>query len=366
MITKDKIKFLDDLGGHERKIIKPKSTIVDLLITEFNKLKNLNLIKDVNLVGKHQNIYDILYKTLTEKLNFTDYSNIDLISFIYQSSIMEDDDYDSQLRGIYSGVLLNILSDRNKDFTFYIDGRGIKFKYLFMHANLKETDNLIIDNFNGGDLCNYLVTKNKANLVALINCSGSYLGCEIGSDKSNINYLYLINNNSENIGFQIGKSSIINNLIMINNHGKTIGGLARDGGKIDFLYFNKNISEHGINYGDKPMGKVNCTIYKDNEGQNGFKFNELHLSCDHLYLINKANFDLIEEFKNIYYVNTQYENKVDYSNVKEIKGEEAISSYNKLIKQKNLQNIIKLADNPDQCTGEDFAKYLVKISEEIK
>ncbi|MFC1697759.1 hypothetical protein ACFL1H_05475, partial [Nanoarchaeota archaeon] len=217
---KEQTTFLNDLGGNEREIKMPKSTKVDLFMKLLNDLFDNKLIQLEKNNMFTDNLYLDLYKCISDKLKNITINKDDLKSFIYTSAPLDLDLNKYVLRGGLSGTLLQLLSERTDKFTFYINGYNMKYDYLFFEANLKENDNLIIDNFEGDNICASLLhSKSKPNLIAFLNCKGEEIGSYMGYGKCNINHLYLINNHSDHSLYKALLDSNVNNLYVINNKG---------------------------------------------------------------------------------------------------------------------------------------------------
>ncbi|MFC1698251.1 hypothetical protein ACFL1H_08000, partial [Nanoarchaeota archaeon] len=156
--------FLDDIKGEEREIIIPKSNAVDKLNDVYNEIdldyidweKYLTIIKDE------------LNNKIKPILNKIDYNNDDLKSFIYSKCNLYKDEY--PVLGYFTGILLETLTERNKDNHFYINGHGQRFDYLFYFT--KYVDKLIIENFQGDFIGNYIGFKGEVNLLIMNNIHG--------------------------------------------------------------------------------------------------------------------------------------------------------------------------------------------------
>ncbi|MBT5022166.1 hypothetical protein HOK51_07725 [Candidatus Woesearchaeota archaeon] len=90
-------------------------------------------------------------KTYYPQIN---YSESDLISFIFSKSRPEDAIY-SEYVGMYTSALLEMLIESNKNegkrTVLYLDGQGNDFPYLFYHLN--DIDILILNNMSSFNLC---------------------------------------------------------------------------------------------------------------------------------------------------------------------------------------------------------------------
>ncbi|MFC1697775.1 hypothetical protein ACFL1H_05555, partial [Nanoarchaeota archaeon] len=310
-------------------------------------------------------------KIINNKLKNVEFNENDLKTFIYQSNLglIEEQKI---ITGHFSGSLLQLLSERSNGITFYINGHGTYFPNLFAHSKLCSKDNLMVENFNGECICNNIANYGSSvNLIALLNNNGDYVGDGIASFKGYAKNAFFINNNGVHVAHRIGFKGEIKNTFILNNKGKWMGDIFSGGSKADLIFYANNIGRNMAGHIGDFNTKIKNLILLNNKSNSigyGITIEKNHK----IYLVGNEKLNVNRSFitfgypsqLNIYSYNNKGKIVKKFANV--TSGTEAISSYNQLIKQKNLQNIIKLADNPDQCTGEDFAKYLVKISEEIK
>ncbi|MFC1697776.1 hypothetical protein ACFL1H_05560 [Nanoarchaeota archaeon] len=371
VVTEENItSFLDDLGGDEREIIIPGSNptmdklnaVRDQLFEEFND-DTISTGLQLFIKEEHQKICERLDK-LTNNLQ---YEQEDLKNFIFENSNLDIDILEPVL-GVYTAYLLDKL---NLDF-FYINGLNNQFNYLF--CNSKNCKNLIIENFSGFNIGLYISTT---GLLAYINNKGKNIGLEVGYDgktddpfydmemKGRTNNVFFINNKGKQIGFSAAHATKASFIAFINNEGEYTAKSFCEHGDIDTLfalnnkgdYFGKSIAEYG---------KINNLILKDNKGINPLNnLDHNDTKIENAYLINNENIGYINShcIKNCYVYNKIPQREHPNNNFTK---EDVMPKFHQFLLQKNLIPVIKIANNPDQCTGEDFAKYLVKISEEIR
>ncbi len=169
-------------------LLKLESTAIRrcaVIIAALGQKKGIKRISPNNL---HSAIYLPLFQTLRESwLESVDYSWKDLSDYILESAKEKPEGAESLARGLYSGCLLHILTERNREkkreTAFSFEGEGKNFDYLFSFA--QEVDTLHIKNCRGDGIAGYLgsyeghldqllLTGNKGN--ALANGAGSYGG----------------------------------------------------------------------------------------------------------------------------------------------------------------------------------------------
>ena len=142
-------------------------------------------------------IYEDMYNHLEKDvLHDISYTKGDLDDFIHSKGNTSSNNY-SQFLGFYTGCLLDLLTERNRaaglSTTFYFDGKGISFDYLF--TNARNVDKLIVDNFEGHHICSEIATSgDKVNMVVLMNIEGDCLGYRIGSRNGEAGLLISLNN----------------------------------------------------------------------------------------------------------------------------------------------------------------------------
>ncbi|MFC1698200.1 hypothetical protein ACFL1H_07705, partial [Nanoarchaeota archaeon] len=118
--------------------------------------------------------------------------------------------------------------------------------------------------------------------------------------------------------------------------------------------FSNNKSTHESDDGEYPELKANNIILKDNQNYSDkSKFRNAFTTCNNLYVINNSFY--LNKNKSVENLHIIWDLNDD---------DPATKAYNSFIKKRNLQPIINL--DPKQCKGEEFAKYLIKISEGIK
>ncbi|MFC1697777.1 hypothetical protein ACFL1H_05565 [Nanoarchaeota archaeon] len=369
VLEKEKITtFLDDLkGNQERELIQPESTTLDKLNAVrdqfFKEFYNKKISTRIKIYIKKN--YETVKKRLNELTNNLEYDQDDLKNFIFSNCNL-DLDLEGPILGVYSGYLLDKL---NLDF-FYINGLNNKFNYLFLCS--KNCKNLIIENFEGFDVGAYISTS---GLLTYLNNKGRNIGIAVGSEGNDeftfnsnpyrkINNVFYINNIGDGIGCDVADDGNASFVAFINNKGHYISESVGTNGNIDTLFAVKNSGHRLVNSLTK-YGKINNIVLKDNNGDDILD----DLCADqgqinNAYLINNEHLSFInsEKVKNCYAYNG---NPIEHQNFN-FTNNNVLKKYQNFLSEHNLNPLIKLADNPDQCTGEDFAKYLVKISEEIR
>ncbi|MBI4453634.1 hypothetical protein HY636_03235 [Candidatus Woesearchaeota archaeon] len=221
--------------------------------------------KDVSVeFGRFRGGYTFLYDRLTQLLANVKFTEINLREFILAKANNEyQEDYSAAL-GLFTGCLLQILSERNtkegKRTIIYINGQGNRFDYLFSHA--KADDTLVVDNFKGDYILHKICNPpdKKAGNIAVLNTSGDRICAGINS---NIWNLFIINCCGDYIASEVSersKNASISNLYILNANGNYIANKLAANGKINDVFI---VNENGdVNLGDVSArnGRIN-TLY---------------------------------------------------------------------------------------------------------
>ncbi|MFC1697762.1 hypothetical protein ACFL1H_05490 [Nanoarchaeota archaeon] len=210
VIEKEHLKFLDNLGGNEREI----KQIEDRLEPYFENLKELLNYEVKNDLKDYDGFYEISKRNLSE----TDITEGNLRDFIYTNINNELEIEDQRILGKYTSIILELLNEKTENLTFYINGNGQKFDYLFYYA--KNFHELIIDNFVGRNICTAIADKGTVNLIMAVNCKVQQSFNHIPFHVGYVDSLIVVNNIIEDGVYSIGN---LNNLIIANNSGWHIG-----------------------------------------------------------------------------------------------------------------------------------------------
>jgi hypothetical protein len=155
--------------------------ICDEVVVEHKKVL-LKQTEDKDLSQLCTSVYEQIKKTI-------DFSEQDLKDLIFTKANKDFEIREAQAIGIYTGILLQILTERNKEegkkTRFYINGKGNKFDYLFHSANI--IGDLIVENFRGKFICAFLEKDDAGdsiNVVAGIGLEGDWALSACGSKNS--------------------------------------------------------------------------------------------------------------------------------------------------------------------------------------
>ncbi len=133
-------------------------------------------VPNYSLVEDGKKVYSKMYAKLRDDLlKHTKFDEATLRSYIFMMAERNYGFMEYKALGIYTGCLLSLLTERNRDQSkrtiFCINGKGHEFNYLFNHAH--DIDGLIINNLKGSGICDYVATfEGKANYIVLTNVTG--------------------------------------------------------------------------------------------------------------------------------------------------------------------------------------------------
>ncbi len=200
-------------------------------------------------------LYPEMYKHVkNELLQDVTFTKEDLDDFLFIQANNNYSDSHSQVLGLYTGCLLELLTERYKaaglPTSFYFNGDGNIFDYLFVFA--RNLDEVIVDNFKGDFICSRVASfrKAKANLLMIKDCEGEYIADYAGSCDGQIGLLVAANNQGDEV---ISNAASFNGeagtIIAINNESDSsnVGSdIAASRGKFGFVIALDNRSKNHV------------------------------------------------------------------------------------------------------------------------
>lgn len=191
--------IFDELDGIDeaRKVqVREKTTLDKLLEVVFDiaeKRRNAySLSYFTHFDMNDLNYIDIYKRMKEEELVDVTFTDEDLRNFILSMANHDLDINTAQCLGMLTGCLLQLLTERNaqegKTTTFYINGNGNRFDYLFLCA--KDVHNVIVEDFCG-DYLGYGIGSylGHANLVCGLNLKGNILFGAVGGKHGSVRQL---------------------------------------------------------------------------------------------------------------------------------------------------------------------------------
>lgn len=329
------------------------------------------IVKDHTGVGNMHYRYDIVYKELKhDLLRDFEFDEEDLRSFVYAAHTNEYNGQERIVLGAYSGCLLHLLTERNKSkghgTRFYIDGKGIKFPGLFSFA--KEVDELIIENFKGRQICSYLASNiGSVNLVIGRNIEGENAFSSIAADKGRASIVAGINIKGDGALLNIGKHGLTGLVLGSGIEGKKSLSSVGEHGVAGIIVGNDITGEYPFD-GTGNYGNVDMLICNKFKGHNiscnvGFSGSiKLMLAKD---INQKSNISSLlsgREIKKILY--EQDTGPIVYD-ARKMCAEKSREEYDSLLKEYNLDEILKLIDMKEKSIEETITD-LRKIRELYK
>lgn len=157
----------------EREIKERESTSLEKLLEIGKKIVRKYAVKlpahfqrfyDEFKLDKLDEPYEDIYQELKcRELKGIDFSKTDLQNLVLSFVNNNSDNYEAIILGLYTGNLLHMLTQRNKEqgkrTNIYINGYGNRFDYLFFYA--KVGNNLIVENFKGNWICAFVGHREK-------------------------------------------------------------------------------------------------------------------------------------------------------------------------------------------------------------
>ena len=195
-----------------------------------------------------------------------EFTESDLKSYIFAKVGEEYEDDDGQhFIGIYTGLLLEILTERNrakgKRTRFHINGQGNEFDDLFYGAT--NIDDLIVENFKGFNICTSVGTNGTAGTVIVKDIEGGYTLHKAGGFKGRINNIIAIGLEGDHILEDTAKNEGRVDLIITKNiRGKSTLLSAAYNGSVDMIVA-KDIIGNGTGIGIGHYGESNIIVYEN-------------------------------------------------------------------------------------------------------
>ena len=260
--------LFDNLKGIEPgRIIEPQkaSALEILLETAKEKVKEYEGKVSNTFQERHDNIYHPIYSELQSLPDFTEH---DLQSFLLAQS-GELPENQTVVRGIYSGVLLHLLTERyeaqEKSTAFTFDLSGQRFDYLFYFA--KRAGEVTVKNTVGNDTCSLMGAYNgKVEKLVIENNKGDGAACWAGSDGGNVETI-LIHENKGNMAASLAgcDGGNVATILIHENEGNEAACWAGSyGGKVETLALYKAGSNAsiGANANSILTGKKALALYE--------------------------------------------------------------------------------------------------------
>ncbi|MBT5022818.1 hypothetical protein HOK51_08005 [Candidatus Woesearchaeota archaeon] len=302
-------------------------------------------------------------KELFKKLNIT---QPDLENFIDIMSDLMLDCEESNYTGIYSGFLLDYLSEQERKkgqpSKFLFNGTGRSFNYLF--ANSKKIDRLILNNFKGDNVL-YLAGRdleNPANYIYVNNLVGNQNIVSSGSTFIDL----LVGTNCSGEGFMRGAGNLMGRiglLVADNIKGNlALASVGGRGGNCAFTIATNIEGESTLADFCGNLGDSNFLYMENIEGPDILRKDEIERTFPGL---NKP-LDLVA-CKNVKFGSNEY--RLDINNLVEYKKQK--QKFNELKNKYRVEEIltkVRSIKTPDESTFDildDLNNIYVNMYEQI-
>ncbi len=163
-----------------------------------------------------------LYKRLkNDLLRGLEFSALDIESYVHMNLEDQRPSTDNQQKGIYTGCLLHLLTERNKAKNLptrvYIDGKGRYFDYLFYHA--EQADEVIVNNLKGQGICDHMANNyGRVNLILVANSQGEWIASDVAQFGGEAGAILMINCLDQLAGSRIGDHSGRVDLVLLERY----------------------------------------------------------------------------------------------------------------------------------------------------
>ncbi len=209
-----------DVKGREKTALEYLVAAENVVMKDYH---NKEGIMPEDLGPIYLQIYERVKAELLKNVNFTETDLLDYLEFKLETDGQNKRNgvYESGTTlGLYTGCLLSLLTERNEEAglptSFYFDGKGKAFPFLFMGAH--KVDELIVNNVNGFAIYSALgVNGGYANHIMMVNSTGMISADFIGVKGGNIGTISVINHN--------GASCV----------GSLAGGIGSDNGNVGMV-----------------------------------------------------------------------------------------------------------------------------------
>lgn len=170
------------------KLVNAASKLIPEFVEKSQVRTSYGRLYDFDVLLEHN--YDEMYTILKEiELKDVSFTEDDLRQFIFSNANNDGAGMDiraSQWLGIFTGCLLQLLTERNKEkgkeTVFYVNGNGNRFDYLFFGA--RKIHELFVESFCGDFICNHIASHGgEADLVCGLSLKGNYSLSSIGESK---------------------------------------------------------------------------------------------------------------------------------------------------------------------------------------
>ncbi len=231
-------------------------------VVEFNQMldESHRACKDEYYDSLHKKIYARLKNNLLKEVQFDE---TDLCDFIYLNLDRKSDYLEQVIFGIYSGCLLTLLTERNREQNkrtkIYVNGEGKRFSYLFHSA--KDVDELIVNSFRGESICDLVASYGgKANVIAIVNCFDYSDGTNnVASYGGKVGLVLSANSQISDLARKAGSNKgNVGSLISVNDYSSAAYGVAVDDGRVGLIAISncRGSSAQGVADGSGKAGLI--------------------------------------------------------------------------------------------------------------
>lgn len=271
--------LLNGLDGIEeaRDVQRREKTTLDIMLKVgketvekyYQSMPNIQGTDGLNMMDQ---FYSTVYHDVEERLKEIAYNEHEISAFVLTKANSDEaytleNEHKAQILGVYTSCIAQLLTEKNKAkgkrTCIYVNGKESKFDYLFWFA--REVDTLVIENFNGNEICSYLGSFNgHAERVIARNLNGNKILNFTAYNHGNIKQVLGINMTGCNDIFSsiCGNGGYAEQVVGVNlkTQFQVMRGIGFDNGKINQLIA-KEISGLEALTGLASNGGINQVIF---------------------------------------------------------------------------------------------------------
>jgi len=174
---------------HREVVERPQTSLEKLLDIEVEITRRYAAELQGKYVWDSRREYDMLVKELQERTAQLPYTARDLEDLVHAKINTDYNDSRQMALGLFSGALLDILTQRNrregKETTVKVNGNDGKFNYLFAYA--RNADSIDVENFEGDYVCFRLGSfGGEVKKAAAKNIKGNWTLAGAGINKGSV------------------------------------------------------------------------------------------------------------------------------------------------------------------------------------
>jgi hypothetical protein len=286
---------LDELAGaaKAKDVVEREPTVLEELLRIGEEIVGKYVGINANLTSMEINDHYVrMHDELVDTL--PNYTADDIQEWVLSQTNTELNKQKSIARGLFSGNLVHILTERNREkgekTTIHVDGDERRFDYLFYFT--KHADHISVKNFKGNNILTY-AASHKGNIknITLHNIHGGGAGSNAGNNQGSVGTMLVTNVEGDCAGSHAGGDyGSVGTMLVTNVEGDFTGYYAgNDYGNVGTMIINKAKGDYvGVQAGSD-HGSVETMLVTNVQGDRaGSEAGQNHGNVETM-IINKAN-----------------------------------------------------------------------------